>query len=344
MTTAEKNELKMQALDDCIASLRHIVRHNGAAITAKATIAEVADHVLDFSTERVKTLWTDINTIDRVKQILYLRGWMKTLTNRVMPDELLSMTAEELMEYAVNDERLTAGHHSWAVVKITKKGTEILTCGGNFYQAYKKVTTTEEVTEEVLDESTGETTTVTNTVENTEIVQDGDTDLLAAALNEEDAAWMAEIFESDIHGYSAYIEGGEEFIQVPCELPGDLAQLISIAITRTKIEDGTVAAPLEYSLTENSCDTSNEGMVELPHGIWLIYDNSSLVSAPQGLLIPKALADGTETGFRFNTVKIAYNSLVSGMERLRLVGDSFGDEYIIGTIDLDSKMGGTWKE
>ena len=174
--------------------------------------------------------------------------------------------------------------------------------------------------------------------------QSGTSERLLKQLELEDAAWMAEVYESKVIGYPAYIENGEEFIQVPCRLPGNLDQLISITIARTKIEDGSEAAPLEYSLTELSCDTSNEGMFCLPHGIWLIYDNSTLKSAPQALLIPKALAEGTDTGFRFEKVMIAYNRLASGLERLHLVGDSFGDEYIVSAIDITFPKGGTWKE
>lgn len=108
---------KLQRLEECVAELRHVVRHNGAAISSKAGIAEIADHALEIDQERVRTLWMDISTIDRVKSILYAGGWIKR------PD----MSTEELLTYGVNDEHLTAHHQSWAVVKITKTGTEIMT-------------------------------------------------------------------------------------------------------------------------------------------------------------------------------------------------------------------------
>ena len=41
---------------------------------------------------------------------------------------------------------------------------------------------------------------------------------------------------------------------------------------------------------------------------------------------------------------IAYSNLVSGLERLRLVSDSFGEEYIISTQDFETIMKGTWLE
>ncbi|MBR4078491.1 MAG: hypothetical protein IKK17_07775, partial [Oscillospiraceae bacterium] len=66
--------------------------------------------------------------------------------------------------------------------------------------------------------------------------------------------------------------------------------------------------------------------------------------APQALLIPKALIDGNEAGFRFDKVEIAYSNLVSGLERLRLVSDSFGEEYIISTQDIEQFVKGTWLE
>lgn len=427
MTTAERNALKIQALDDCIATLRHIVRHNGAAITANAGIGEIADHALDINPDNVKTLWTDINTIDRVKQILNRMGW--TVDHRrntwKMPRQAISMTAEELMEYAVNDERLTAENHSWAVVKITKTGTEILTYGGNFYQLYDRDLPLTEIypytevvkladpTQYGLEEAgnyfmleglaleagrkyraTFDSTLVWLTMEEAEsfdafcsnthnglvmdamvqngntfikvaysdeievpesagikveleelyYVQSGTTERLLKQLESEDAAWMSEFYETQIHGHPTYTEGADEFVQIPCDLPGNFDQLISITIARTKTEDGSDAAPLEYSLTELSCDTSNEGMIGLPHGMWLIYDNSNLKSAPQALLIPKTLAEGTDTGFRFEKVMIAYNRLASGLERLHLVGDSFGDEYIVSAIDITFPKGGTWKE
>ena len=329
MTTAEKIDLKGQFLEECVSRLRHVVRHNGAAISAKADISEVADHATDMNPQRVKTMWMDINTIDRVKSIIRYN-----YLGLRLPD----LTTEQLMEYSVNDERLTADGRSWAVVKITKAGTEILTYGGDYFQKYKKNVTTEEQ----IDPETGETSTV---ITSTTYSQEGDTERLVADLTDEDAAWMADVFTADItHQLSVYSEGGVDFYVIPCEIPGDLDLLVSIFIQRSAADGSGSFDPLEYGLTEKSCDISNEGMVGLPHGMWLIYDNSTLVSAPQALLIPKALADGTDTGIRFDRVKIVYNALVSGLDRLRLVGDSFGEEYIVSSQDLTKAMEGTWKE
>lgn len=329
---------KLDRLETCVASLRHAVRHNGAAISAKADIMEIAEHVLDCDPERVATLWKDIGTIDAVKKYLKTPKIIRVDSVPVLlharPMKFPEMTTEELLEYGVNDERLTAEEYSWAVIKVTKSGAEILTYGGNFFQAYKAVTTTTEK----VDEATGETTTV----ESTEIVQDGDAELLKLVLEAVDAAWLAEFFEAEVQGNPIYTESWVEYFQIPCQLPGDLSQLISISIERTKLEDGSEAAPLQYSLTDKSCDNSNPGMVELPHGMWLIYDNSTLESAPQALLIPKDLAEGKNTGLRFESVKIAYSALTSGLAQLRLLGDSFGEEYIIST--QNDLTGGTWRE
>lgn len=346
MTTAEKIALKEQFLENCITSLRHVVRHNGAAISAKADITEIAEHATDVDPDRVKAMWTDINTIDKVKNLLYFNRW----------DRRPDLTTEQLMEYGINDERLVADARSWAVVRITKTGTEILTYGGDYFQRYKPVITTEEVTEEVtkevVDEATGETSTVTETVtttvtkvSDTEFTQEGNTELLLSALDDEDAAWMADVFSADItDSLKTYTESGEEFYVLPCNIPGNMEQLISIRIERSAVDGSGKCKNLEYGLTSKSCDTSNEGMVGLPHGIWLIYDNSNLVSAPQALMIPKALADGEETGIHFDRVQIVYNALVSGLARLRLVSDSFGDEYIVSTQDITQDFEGTWKE
>ena len=419
---------KLAKFEEAVALLRHVVRHNGAAISAKADINEVAAHVLDVNPDRVKTLWTDIGTIDGIKKYLKLTKNMKRGTMELLrwanPMKFPEMTTEELLEYGINDERLTAQELSWAVIKVTKKGAELLTYGGNFYQAYMKKNNAEEVcpsievalvedpsaygleaggnyymlegvtlavgeqyiidldslthhvkmkasesyaaygsnsyTNRILEamvidgntfiritykDETAAADTLTINVgrEYTTFVQSGETELLKQVLEAVDAAWMAETFEADVHAMNAvYTEGGVDYIQIPCDLPGDLSQLISISIERTKLEDDSEAAPLQYSLTDKSCDTSNEGMVELPHGMWLIYDNSNLESAPQALLIPKDLAQGKETGYRFDKLIITYNSLASGLARLRLVGDSFGDEYIIST--QEDLSGGTWRE
>lgn len=419
---------KMAKLDKAVALLRHVVRHNGAAISAKADINEVAAHFLDCDPERVKLLWLDIGTIDAVKKYLKAAQSIKLGTTAVMtgirPLNFPDMTTEQLLEYGINDERLTSQELSWAVIKVTKKGAEILTYGGSFYQPYKTDVTLEQiaslpevalledptaygleeggnyylleglaleigeryrflygdrqlvVTMEASDtydafghgsvtglgvdaivkdgvaflkatysDGTEAAATTSITVEHYlyAAVQTGETEILRQALEAVDAAWMAETFEADVQAMNAvYTEGGVDYIQIPCDLPGDLSQLISISIERTKLEDDSEAAPLQYSLTDKSCDASNEGMVELPHGMWLIYDNSTLESAPQALLIPKDLAEGTETGYRFDKVRITYNSLASGLARLRLVGDSFGNEYIIST--QEDLSGGTWRE
>lgn len=328
MTTAEKNAIKAQYLEDCVSRLRHVVRHNGAAISAKADISEVAEHATDLDPERVKTMWMDINTIDKVKSIIRHNYFTANY-----PD----LTTEQLLEYAVNDERLTAEGKSWAVVKITKTGTTILTYGGDYYKKIKRTN----ITEDQTDPETGETTTV---VTGTTYSQEGDTERLVADLTDEDVAWMANVFAADVTpNLGTYIEGGEEFYVIPCDIPGDLGLLVSVFIARSADGSGE-CEPLEYGLTAKSCDISNEGMVGLPHGMWLIYDNSTLVSAPQALMIPKALADGTNTGIRFDKIKIVYNALVSGLDRLRLVSDSFGEEYIVSTQDFATPYEGTWKE
>ena len=313
MTTAEKNALKLQLLEQTVNSLRRTVRHNGAPISTKASISEIADNVLEFNTDRVKTLWTDINTIDRVKEIMCAPMSMARRPN---------LTTEELLGYAVNDERLTAESKSWAVVKIGRNGTEILTYGGDYYQKYRMVTTEGEVT----------------------TVQEGDTELLKKALESDDAAWMANVWEYTLTGKEdTYSEGGVDFVQIPCELPGSIEQLLSIRISR-KDEFGLTVEPLAYSLTEKSCTTEHEGMLGLPHGMWLIYDNSGLESAPRALLVPVELVEGGEGNKPFTGLEIRYNALVSGLERLRLISESFGTEYIVSTQDIEIGTKGTWLE
>ena len=352
MTTAEKNALKAAALDKCVTDLRRIVRHNGAALSAKASLAEVAEHCTDVDRDRVATMWQDINTIDRVKNILRNFPVDRTIKQHTMPIELIKpegLTTEQVAALAVNDPTVAVTEYNlettdengkiiiprrdWAVVRITKAGAEILSYGGGFYQAYVQHSTSEEVSDD-----TGATTTVTHY----SYVQEGDTELLLKALESEDAAWLAESWKAALHsGLESYTEGGQEFYTVPCELPGDLSQLILIRYKRVAA-DGSAMDDLEYSLTDNSCDVSNEGMVALPHGSWLIYDNSNLESAPKALLVPKSLVD--EGDVRLTGVEIVYNELVSGLARLRLVGDSFGDEYIVSTQDFYTGQGGTWTE
>lgn len=352
MTTAEKNALKAAALEKCVTDLRRIVRHNGAALSAKASLAEVAEHCTELNHDRVATMWQDINTIDRVKHILRNFPEKRTGNNHFLPVELLKipdMTTEQVAELAVNDPTVAVAEYNmettdengaaiiprrdWAVVRLTKKGAEILSYGGGFYQSYAQHSTSEEVTDE-----TGAATTVTHY----SYVQEGDAELLLKALEAEEAAWLADSWSAELHsGLESYTEGGETFYVVPCELPGDLNQLVLIRYERVAA-DGSDMADLEYSLTVNSCDISNEGMVALPHGSWLIFDNSNLESAPKALLVPKSLVD--EGDVRLTGVEIVYNELVSGLARLRLAGDSFGDEYIVSTQDFYTGQGGTWTE
>lgn len=353
MTTAEKNALKSEVLERCVADLRRIVRHNGAALSAKAGIAEVAEHCTELDRERVVSLWADINTIDRVKHILRSFPLETIKGAHTLPVELVrvpEMTTEAVAALAVNDPTVAVAAYNlegkdesgktviprrdWAVVKLTRTGAEILSYGGGFYQPYMTSSTTEEAT----DESTGEVTTVTHYT----YTQEGDTELLRKALEAEEAAWISESFRAELNGeQEIYSEGGQDFYSLPCKLPGDLKQLVLIRYSRAAA-DGGEAPELEYSLTETSCDTSNTGMVALPHGSWLIYDNSGLEAAPQALLVPKELVD--EGAVRFTGVEIVYNELVSGLARLRLTGDSFGTEYIVSTQDLYVGQGGTWIE
>lgn len=352
MTTAEKNALKSAALEKCVTDLRRIVRHNGAALSAKAGIAEVAEHCTELNHSRVATMWQDINTIDRVKNILRSFPEDRTGSPHFMPVELVKipgMTTEQVAALAVNDPTVAVAEYNlettdengavivprrdWAVVRLTKRGAEILSYGGGFYQGYAQYSTSEDVTNEA-----GETTTV----KHYNYVQEGDTELLLKALEAEEAAWLSESWSAELSGaLESYTEGGEAFYVVPCELPGDLNQLVLIRYERVAA-DGSDMADLEYSLTVNSCDISNAGMVALPHGSWLIFDNSNLESAPKALLVPKSLVD--EGDVRLTGVEIVYNDLVSGLARLRLVGDSFGDEYIVSTQDFYTGQGGTWTE
>ena len=296
-------------------------------------------------------MWQDINTIDRVKNIIRNFPEDRTVKNHILPVELVKipdMTTEQVAALAVNDPVVAVAEYNmeatdengaiviprrdWAVVRITKAGAEILSYGGGFYQGYAQHSTSEDVTEN------GETVTVTHI----NYVQEGDTELLLKALEAEEAAWLSNSWSAELHsGLESYTEGGETFYVVPCELPGDLNQLVLIRYERVAA-DGSDMAGLEYSLTVNSCDISNEGMVALPHGSWLIYDNSNLESAPKALLVPKSLVD--EGDVRLTGVEIVYNELVSGLARLRLVGDSFGDEYIVSTQDFYTGQGGTWTE
>lgn len=426
MTTLEKVNLKAQVLEQTIAQLRHAVRHNGAAITAKADIPEIAEHVLDMDPARVKTMWEDINTIDKVKNILWCRRW----------ESCPALTTEELLSYGIDDQRLTADHYNWAVVRITKTGTEILTCGGDYYQQYKTVYTTQEQTlaETALtlgtapeglglegegymllegvtlapgdiylmnleayqyriemtqldgfvcygkssqtifgDMSTLElwgledkailrfthdreapVTLASVSIERQtkSIERSGNTDLLKNVLEAEPAAWLAETFTADLtKQWDTYTENGTEYFVIPCELPTNIKQLVRLDVGLVNAEEslylheeqGTARIITEYA-----------GMLGFPMDIWYVYDNSDLQSAPRGLLIPKKLyrkyikpVGDIVYGWQdmhIRELKITYNNIVSGMQRLRLVGDSFGEEYIVSTQDFTQNFEGTWKE
>lgn len=165
MTTDEKIVSKGEVLDECAALIRHTVRHNGAALSARAGLGEVTAHLTETSAARVQTLVRDINTIDHVKELLRReRFWARR------PE----MTTEELLSYEVNDPRLTADGRSWAVVRITHEGVEILTYGGSYYQLYRRDT--------YVPHAEGEDVPP--------LQQVGDTERLRRILEREDAAWM----------------------------------------------------------------------------------------------------------------------------------------------------------
>ena len=362
MTNEEKIQVKGALLRGNMAALRHIARHNGAALAAGADFSEVAEHITDTDPSQVGLMWQDINTIDTIRNTLkYFKGLLPL--QMVRP---AGLTTADLMTAATNDPALVPGEYTivvdeesgttfdpprrdWAVLRLTKAGTEILSCGGAYYQGYTHITSeevtrevTEEVEEEVTDPDTGEvttqtvtkTTTVTETVEVDKWVQDGDTELLKATLEAQEAAWLSKTFTAILDGSQAvYSESGMDFYVLPCEdLPGDIDQLLSLRITRSSWQAGG-ATPLAYALNTKTCSLGNEGMIDLPHGIYLIYDNSTLANAPKGLLVPKKLVDGTETGIPWTALEISYNALVSGLDRLRLVSDAFGEEVIISTQD-----------
>ena len=160
----EKVKSKGEVLDECAALIRHTVRHNGAALSARAGLGEVAAHLTETSAARVQTLMRDINTIDRVKMLLRReRSWVRR------PE----MTTEELLSYEINDPRLTADGRSWAVVRITHEGVEILTYGGSYYQHYQA----DMVTPYTDDPAAA-------------FQQVGDTERLRGILERESAAWI----------------------------------------------------------------------------------------------------------------------------------------------------------
>lgn len=320
MTAQEKIAAKAAVLRRQIAALRQTAIHNGANLSANADVMETAAHIAECDVGRVSALWQDICTIDRIKDIV--RGFGAGIPLRLYRPA--GKTTAELMDLPVNDPSLAISQYTittgdsgvvfdpprcdWAVLRVTRSGTEIISYGGGYYQAY-------------------------TSTDDGPYTQQGDTELLKAALEAEPAEWMCETFSADLHGLETYTENDVEYYVVPCDLPGDLEQLLSLCIYRSGGDGETPPGNLSYTLNESSCNKETPGMKGLPHGIWLIYDNSQLVSAPKGLLLRKSYVDGTETGIRWERIEIKYNALVSGMERLRLVGDAFGEEVIISTQD-----------
>lgn len=346
MTTEEK----LQQIDEITARLRHAARHNGAALSRDASLREVAARATECNAARVRAMWQDIATIDRVKRLVqywtrHPIGFRTTpggtwcavdrfSAASVVPIEPPpDLTAAELLEYERDDARLTENMHSWAVVRITAAGTEVLTCGGGCWQPWNRINHFEDENGEVVD------TVVYEYVRHTD-----EEDFLLHQLEAEDAYWSACTWTAQLADAKNYAEGGREWVWLPCTLPADAEKLVSICITRTNTADGTQARELNYSLTEKNCDTSTPGIVGLPHDIWLVGDNAALVSAPQGLLVPKELAEGTETGLKMEQIRIVYNKLETGLDRLRLVGDAFGEEYIVYAIDGQGNTEGAWNE
>lgn len=328
MTKKEKIEAKAAVLMEQFGQLRHNARHNGAAIGPAAGAAEIAAHVAECDTDRVSAMWQDICTIDRIKCIV--RDFNSTIPLHLYRP--VGKTTEQLMALPVNDPSLAISQYTittgdsgvvfapprcdWAVLRVTRSGTEIISYGGGYYQAY-------------------------TSTDDGPYTQQGDTELLKAALEAEPAEWMCSTFAADLHGLDTYTEDGVDYYVVPCDLPGDIDQLLTMCIYRSGGTGETPPAALAYTLNTKSCNVEQEGMKGLPLDIWLIYDNSQLVSAPKGLLLKKSLVDGTETGIRWDRIEIRYNALVSGMERLRLVSDAFGDDVIISTQD-DDIFAPTW--
>lgn len=370
MTNAEKIAKKTAALDDCLSAIRRTVMHNGADITVDSDIHAVAEHCAEADIDRATLVMQDIATIDYVRNTLLDFGW-KTVGWVELEDGSKSysyckpnvgafaeLTTAEASALANNDpsvavseytvgykghEELTSGtHKDWAVVKLTPTGAQIVSCGGGYYQAYIAEQVWADVEETTTDPDTGEeTTTTVNSVVAIKYVQKGETGLLEKVLSKTDAAWTSGTWRAKLTGEEeSYTEGGIDFWVVPCSLPGKLSQLVLIRYNRAD-ENGEWLDSVKYSLTENSCDDTNEGMLALPLGCWLIYDNTTLASAPQALLVPKTLTDKSEK--HVTGIEIVYSELASGMERLRLVSGAFGDEYIIATPDL--KLGrGAWYE
>jgi len=348
MTQEEKINAKLDVAEGALRTLGWMARHNGAAIDPYMDTAEIARRCTEVDMANALLVQQDIMTIDRVKNIIKKMG--SPVLQLLRPEGL---TTEDLMTRPNNDPELVVPEYTseqptarrdWAVVKITKTGTEILSVGGVYYQGYAEHVTTEEVTEEVTDESTGEVTTQTTTVKHYSYVQEGDTDLLRKALEGDTTAWRAKKHTAELDGtQDTYTESGITYYVLPiADIPSSIEQLLSLTLKRSAIGDEEVQ-DLSYMLTDKSCALGNDGMIGLPHGIWLIYDNTTLQSAPKGLLLPKALVDGTDTGILITGLEIAYNVEVSGLSRLRLVSSSYGEEYIVSTQD-DDIFEGAWTE
>ena len=355
MTQEEKINAKLDVAEGSLRTLGWMARHNGAAIDPYMDTAEIARRCTEVDMANALRVQQDIMTIDKVKNTL--KNFIKLPIQGHRPEGL---TTEDLMTRPNNDPELVVAEYNadtltsrkdWAVVKITKTGTEILSVGGGYYQAYEAVTesqeVTEEVTEDVTDETTGEVTTQTSTViktvTTTKWVQQGDTDLLRAALEGDVTAWHAKKHTAELDGtQDTYTESGITYYVLPiADIPSSIEQLLSLTLKRSALEGDVL--DLSYKLTDKSCILGNDGMIGLPHGIWLIYDNTALQSAPKGLLLPKALVDGTDTGILITGLEIAYNVEVSGLSRLRLGSSSYGEEYIVSTQD-DEIFEGAWTE
>ena len=150
MTNEEKLQAKAQVLAARIAGLRHLARHNGAAVSADAGMDEVIRHAADMDAGKVPLLWQDINTIDRIKALLRNFPDTQAIVHHDVPiwgARPEGLTTKELMTRPVNDPTLVPSEYppdgwrarkDWAVVKITHEGTQLLSYGGGYYQAYKQ--------------------------------------------------------------------------------------------------------------------------------------------------------------------------------------------------------------
>lgn len=340
MTAQEKIAAKAAVLMEQFGQIRHSAIHNGAAIGLSASAEEIAEHVAECDPAAVANLWNDVMTIDKVKKFI----WQFTPAILAYGRRPTDKTTEDLLKMEVNDASLVNDHKSWAVVRITKHGTEVLTCGGDYYQRYHI-----ENSEAENSAASGEETAVTDagTEEASAVAvtwtQEGETDFLKSELGKLDSDWTAHCFEVQLDGsHSIYSEGGTDYYVVPCDLPVGLDQLLTMCIYRSN-DNGDTQDVIQRKLHEVNCNTSTDGMIGLPYGIWIIRDNSALASAPKGLLVPtKEVIHGEETGIKWDRLEIRYQMVQSGLERLKLLSDVFGDEYVISTQD-DTLTEPTWK-